>query len=85
MPSVLAGSAGQVMYVVLTLVPSISSTLLWMSSSVTRLMWPFWTARGCKEGNRAGGAEVGRQVGSEGACALSLHCPCCFSQPRAGG
>ena len=38
MPKVLVGSAGQVMYVVLTLLLIISSTLDWMSLSVMRLM-----------------------------------------------
>lgn len=43
MPSVFFGSAGHVMYVVLTLVPTISSTKLCMSLSVMRLMWPLRT------------------------------------------
>ena len=43
MPSTFLGSAGHVTYVVDTLVPQISSTLLWMSPSVMRLMWPFLT------------------------------------------
>ena len=33
------------MYVVLTLVPTISSTNDWMSASVMRLMWPFLTLK----------------------------------------
>lgn len=43
-PSVACGSAGHVMKLVLTFVPMISSTLLWMSPSVMRLMCPFLTA-----------------------------------------
>ena len=43
MPSVFLGSAGQVIYVVLTFVPTISSTKLWISGSVMRLMCPFLT------------------------------------------
>lgn len=43
MPSVFFGSAGHVMYVVLTFVPTISRTKLWMSLSVMRLMCPFRT------------------------------------------
>ena len=43
MPSVFLGSAGHVMYVVLTMVPTISSTSDWMSLSVMRLMWPLRT------------------------------------------
>lgn len=43
MPRVLLASAGQVMKLVETLVPMISSTELWMSGSVRRLMWPFLT------------------------------------------
>ena len=42
-PSVFLGSAGQVMYVVLTLVPTISNTKLWISGSVMRFMWPLRT------------------------------------------
>lgn len=38
MPRVLVGSAGQVMYVVLTLLLIISKTLDWISLSVIRLM-----------------------------------------------
>lgn len=37
------GSAGHVIYVVETLLPITSSTKLWMSLSVIRLMWPFRT------------------------------------------
>ncbi len=44
MPSVFCGSEGQVTYVVLTFADTISSTLLAMSSSVMRLMWPLRTA-----------------------------------------
>lgn len=43
MPNVFFGSAGHVMYVVLTFVPTISNTKLWISLSVIRLMWPFRT------------------------------------------
>uniref|UniRef100_A0A7S1XK43 Uncharacterized protein n=1 Tax=Phaeomonas parva TaxID=124430 RepID=A0A7S1XK43_9STRA len=43
MASVWRGFAGAVMYVVLTFVPAISSTLDWMSWSVMRLMWPLRT------------------------------------------
>lgn len=43
MPNVFFGSAGHVMYVVLTFVPTISNTKLWISLSVIRFMWPFRT------------------------------------------
>lgn len=43
MPSVLLASAGHVMNVVETFVPTISRTEDWMSWSVIRLMWPFRT------------------------------------------
>ena len=43
MPRVLLASAGQVIKLVETLVPMISSTELWMSGSVSRLIWPFLT------------------------------------------
>ena len=42
-PSVFLGSAGHVMYVVLTFVPTISSTKLWISGSVILLICPFLT------------------------------------------
>ena len=42
-PKVLLDSLGQVMKLVETLVPMISSTLDWMSGSVIHLMWPFLT------------------------------------------
>ena len=42
-PSVFLGSAGHVMYVVLTFVPTISNTKLWISGSVILLMCPFLT------------------------------------------
>jgi hypothetical protein len=45
MPRVFLGSQGQVMKVVLTFVPIISSTEDWMSWSVRRLMWPLRTCR----------------------------------------
>jgi hypothetical protein len=48
-PSVLDASAGQLMYVVETLLPATSSTDDWMSPSVMRLMCPFWTAAGWGE------------------------------------
>lgn len=42
-PKVFLGSAGHVIYVVLTLLPSISRTRLWMSLSVILLICPFLT------------------------------------------
>jgi hypothetical protein len=42
-PSVFFGSLGQVMYVVLTLVPIISNTKLCISPSVILFIWPFLT------------------------------------------
>lgn len=42
-PNDFAGSCGHVMYVVVTFVPRISRTKLWMSLSVILFMWPFLT------------------------------------------
>lgn len=42
-PKVFLGSAGHVIYVVLTLLPSISRTRLWISLSVILLICPFLT------------------------------------------
>lgn len=44
-PSVFFGSAGHVIYVVLTLVPTISKTRDWISLSVIRLMCPLRTLK----------------------------------------
>ena len=66
MPSVLFASAGHETKVVEMLVDMISSTLLWMSLSVMRLMWPFWTtfSQICSGFEPVRGA-VGRRFGGQ--------------------
>ena len=74
MPKVLLDSEGQVMKLVETFVPMISSTLDWMSGSVIRLMWPFLTCLSqiCKGfalvrvRGRLGGASKGALRGAKG-------------------
>ena len=65
MPSVFFFSLGHSMKVVDTLVPMISSTELWMSASVMRLMCPFLTflSQICR------GFDLYRQLAAAEACA----------------
>jgi hypothetical protein len=75
MPRVLFASAGQVMKLVDTLVPMISSTELWMSGSVMRLMCPLrthlsqiWSGlelRGVRRGYLPYGVEDRQETGLE--------------------
>ena len=68
MPKVLFASAGHETKVVEMLVDMISSTLDWMSLSVMRLMWPFWTTfsqiwSGFEPAKRAAGRRRQRAAG----------------------